>query len=67
MNRRASLPASLVAAGIWETADDGYLIHDYLHYQPSKADVQERRTADRERKKADGIQSGSSRKRNGIR
>jgi len=63
MTRRPALPAELVAAGIWElNGDDGYKVHDYLHYQPSRADVQEHREADRERKKADGIQSGKSRK-----
>jgi hypothetical protein len=29
----------LVAAGRWERLDDGYAIHDYLDYNPSKADV----------------------------
>jgi len=33
------LAAELVQAGLWEQGDDGYQIHDYLHYQPSKADV----------------------------
>jgi len=67
MTRRSALPAELVAAGIWETVKDGYVVHDYLDYQPSKAEIQQRHTADRERKKADGIQSGKSRKPNGIR
>lgn len=30
----------LVEAGIWEEAPGGYRIHDYLEYQPSKADVE---------------------------
>ncbi len=67
MTRRSALPAELVAAGIWEHEGDGYKVHDYLHYQPSKTEVQKRRAADSERKKADGIQSGKSRKSNGIR
>lgn len=29
----------LVQLGIWEEADGGYRIHDYLKYQPSKEDV----------------------------
>ena len=67
LTRRTSLPAELVVAGLWETNADGYNVHDYLHYQPSRADVQAHRDADRERKKADGIRSGKVRKRHGIR
>ena len=29
----------LVEAGLWEEADGGYQIHDYLDYQPSKEEV----------------------------
>lgn len=66
LTRRARLTAELVIAGLWEAVDDGFRIHDYLAYQPSKAEVQARRSADRERKKADGIRSGSSRNLRGI-
>ncbi len=33
----------LVRVGLWETTKGGYLIHDYLEYQPSKAEVMDRR------------------------
>lgn len=39
----------LVEIGIWHKTDGGYLIHDYLEYQPSKADVEAERAAARER------------------
>lgn len=39
----------LVTAGVWEVADGGYAIHDYTEYQPSKADVLERRAETAER------------------
>jgi hypothetical protein len=34
---------SLVAAGLWHDAPDGFRIHDYLEYQPSRFDVQQTR------------------------
>lgn len=39
----------LVAAGIWEQDDDGYIIHDFLHFNPSAAQVQRDRKRARER------------------
>lgn len=65
--RAPRLSAELVAARMWTTVDDGFRIHDYLDYQPSREEIRKRRTADRERKKADGIQSASSRTLRGIR
>lgn len=35
--------ASLVDAGLWITCDGGWLIHDYLDYQPSADQVKQRR------------------------
>ena len=67
MTRRQSLATELIAAGIWEATDDGFHIHDYLAYQPSRTEVEERRAADRSRKKSDGIRSGSARNPRGIR
>lgn len=29
----------LVSAGLWEKTEDGYLVHDYLDYNPSRAEV----------------------------
>lgn len=42
----------LVEAGLWETqpGDPGYWFHDWLTYQPSRAEVLEKREADRRRK-----------------
>jgi hypothetical protein len=31
--------AELVRTGLWERADDCYLIHDYLNYQPSRTKI----------------------------
>lgn len=31
--------SDLIAAGLWEEVEGGYRIHDYLDYQPSRADV----------------------------
>lgn len=35
----ADWAAVLVEAGMWEVVPGGYRIHDYKHYQPSKAEV----------------------------
>lgn len=67
LTRRSSrLTAELIRARLWEPVDDGYLIHDYLEYQPSRDDIQKRREADRSRKKSDGIRSGSTRNLRGV-
>jgi hypothetical protein len=50
--------ADLLAAGIWTEADDGYEIHDYLEYQPSKAEVEEKR-ADLHAKRSAAGQKGA--------
>jgi hypothetical protein len=41
----------LVAARLWVPVDDGMVMPDYLDYQPSKADVEQRRKVDAERKR----------------
>lgn len=43
----------LVAAGLWETTAEGWWIHDYLVYQPSRAKVLEEReqAAERQRRR----------------
>jgi hypothetical protein len=48
----ARLVARLVDTGRWERDDErgGWWVHDYLDYNPSAADVQERRAEDRRRK-----------------
>ena len=37
------LSAELVKARLWTVTDEGYLIHDYLEYQPSRLDTLELR------------------------
>lgn len=59
------LPAVLVAAGLWHREDGGYRIHDFLHFNPTKAEIEDRRRADRDRKRS-GIQTDSGRNPNGV-
>lgn len=48
--------ARLVAAGLWQSTDDGWLIHDFLDYNPSRASVMEhRQRVSEERSKAGRI------------
>ena len=62
----------LVQAGLWETADDGWRIHDYLEYQPSAEKVKRERELKRQRQERwrahveasqDPSEDGSSRAR----
>lgn len=41
--------ASLVNAGLWHAADDGYQFHDWAEYQPTRAQVEAERAKTRER------------------
>ena len=50
----------LLAANLWEGGTHGYLIHDYLDYQRSKAEILEGRQKDSERKRS-GFPGGSGR------
>ena len=43
------LAESLVSAGLWERADGGYRIHDFLDYNESREDIQKDRERSRER------------------
>lgn len=49
-SRAKRLVDALVGAGLWEANGDGWLIHDYLDHNPSRAQVLERRRAESERK-----------------
>ena len=40
---------ALVAAGLWDVVPAGWIIHDYLDYNPSHASLNAKRAADRER------------------
>lgn len=41
-------------AGLFEIVDGGYLVHDFLDWNPSKAEVEEKRRKDRDRKRGGG-------------
>lgn len=50
--RHASKHASkLVEVGLWRSTDTGYEVNDYLEWNPSKAEVEELRRLDTDRKK----------------
>jgi hypothetical protein len=49
LSRPGRTASTLVTAGLWEAEGDAYRIHDYLDYNPSKADVERDREAARER------------------
>lgn len=52
------LAARLVEHGLWERVKDGFLIHDYLEYNPSRQQVMAERGAAKERMKKN--RNGSS-------
>ena len=62
----AKVAAELVAAKLWDVCDDGYRVHDYQDYQPSKAmlDVTDKAASDakREAGRAAGKRSGEARR-----
>lgn len=41
----------LVTAGLWERAEEGWWLHDYLDYNPSRERVLSKRASDSERKR----------------
>ena len=51
----------LVAAGIWDTNGTGYSIHDYLAYQPTRDEVEERRKARAEAGRRGGLAKARNR------
>jgi len=54
-------PAYMIDAGLWEPAEGGYNIHDYLDYNPSKAEVLERRAKRQASGQAGGRASAQAR------
>ena len=54
---------SLVEAGAWREVDGGYQLHDYLDFQPSRAEVEAERAKarDRMRRRRSGGSSGEQR------
>ncbi len=45
VDNASELAAKLVEVGLWESIDGGYLIHDYLEYNPNREDVMATREA----------------------
>jgi hypothetical protein len=64
------LAALLTEHGLFDDDPDGLRIHDYLHYNPSRKQIERRRKKDRVRKDSarnpHGIQKDSSRSPDGI-
>ncbi len=56
-----TIATKLVEAGLWADTDDGYEIHDFLEYNPSRVEVLAAREKTRGR-----VQKHRSRKRNGV-
>jgi hypothetical protein len=56
------LAAKLVAVGLWEDAQGGYQVHDYLEYQPSRERVQSTKEARAEAGARGGQRSGESKR-----
>lgn len=57
--------AVLVTAGLWHRVERGYAVHDFLQWNPSKAEVEAQRAADRDRK-GGGVRSDSHRNPSGT-
>jgi hypothetical protein len=51
--------AALVRSGLWAECPGGYQIHDYLEYNPSRAEVLEKREKDRIRKGGDSARNST--------
>jgi hypothetical protein len=51
---RRKMTQALVDAGMWTVTDNGWMIHDFLDFHPSRAALEARREADRERKSRGG-------------
>lgn len=62
LDNAMALADRLVEVGLWERCDDGFLIHDYLEYQPSAEKVRTERKAAQERMQR--IRSGEVRANN---
>jgi hypothetical protein len=55
------LAAELVRAGMWHEVEGGYYIHDYLEYQPSRQDTEEKRRAIHDARSKAGMAGAISR------
>lgn len=57
----ADVLAELVDRGFWAKNGDGFVIPDYLEYNPTKAEVESQRRARSEAGKRGGLASGKAR------
>jgi len=55
------IAAALVTAGLWDSIEGGYLIHDYHDFNYTAAEVNEKRKAERDRRKRGGHNSHANR------
>lgn len=56
--RPKDLAAKLVEVGLWSATQDGYVIHDYADWNPTRAEIESRRGHERDKKrKQRGIDS----------
>lgn len=67
LNGTEAIAERLVVAGMFERADGGYLIHDFLTFNESREQVEIRRESDRKRKRTPtGFQPDSGGKPTGL-
>lgn len=62
LKRADDVATRLVDAGLWEAADGGYRIHDYLDYQRSASEVDEVSAKRAEAGRRGGMRSGEARR-----
>ena len=53
--KAARLAGRLVEAGLWEANGTGYVIHDYLDYNPSRKSLEEKHESKRRAGRAGGL------------
>ncbi len=53
--KAAKLAARLVEAGLWELNGTGWMVHDYLDYNPSKKSLEEKHESKRRAGQAGGL------------
>lgn len=55
--------AELVGENLWEDGQSGYVIHDFLEYNPSRDEVDAERDKTAEQRRRAGVASGAARRR----
>jgi hypothetical protein len=59
----SELVAKLVATGLWVATEDGYIVHDYLEYNPTAEEVKATRQSRSNAGRKGGIASGESKRK----